>query len=791
MKRLLFLTILFLFFFSAKNVFAATEFISVVDTGGAGDYSSLSLWEAAIDSDLTLASNKVFAGTKTGSIADGASVTGSISLATGTVYHSTATQIYIAVLTGTFQSAEQIQVDGSNYFTTTDAGDSVIAIAKCRATTGAADTTAVTINDWTTSAANYIKIWTDPSENYRHQGKWDEGKYTYSVNGIFGVLESYTKIEGLQLKIAGNGFYVYPAADAVRISGSIVKPYTGTPEYGIRFDGLGSATGYANNNIIHGFNRGIARYYDGVGLLLYVYNNTVYGGVTAGIADRQGSSLVAKNNIAYNNITDYSGTFSASSTNNLSKDATAPPYNTYYTNASVIFSDEANQDFHLDSADTGARNQGIILYDAGDDANLNFTTDIDNNARLDSAGTWDIGADEAITKVYRSVGPSATTAIATGGTYGNVEIKPAYVSGSTTNIADYVATFWSDLPTNVGVGDALQYDDDDDGDIDASDSIVFITKRIDAAHFAVRSASGGTPSATLAPDSDWSVFRAYISLFNAEAGTTENTGIDSDLRNFDTWSNGKDIATGQEQWNISCYANSTTADTVATTINDWTTSVDSFIKIYTPTRSDEVGTSQRHLGVLDTSKYRIAVTSGRALLLQDPHINIEGIQIDSSGSDNDGIRIYNVATVGAVFQLSNLIIKGNAISASDGIGIDSQTQSSTIKIWNSIIYDFTNSAYGINISSGSQTAYIYNVSLLGNYTGIVLPASDTSIVKNVIANHLTGGLAFNVSGSFNGSLTYSASDDTTADDKEATGNRISQVFTFADETNDDFHLGVG
>ena len=41
-------------------------------------------------------------------------------------------------------------------------------------------------------------------------------------------------------------------------------------------------------------------------------------------------------------------------------------------------------------------------------------------------------------------------------------------------IVGELATFASAMPDNVGVGDVIQYDDDDDGDIDADDSLVFI-----------------------------------------------------------------------------------------------------------------------------------------------------------------------------------------------------------------------------------------------------------------------------------------------------------------------------
>ncbi|KKQ21715.1 MAG: Aminomethyltransferase, partial [Candidatus Moranbacteria bacterium GW2011_GWF2_37_11] len=492
-----------------------------------------------------------------------------------------------------------------------------------------------------------------------------------------------------------------------------IKNNTTYYEYGIyKYTLSSSATYKIWNNVIYGVvdtdnNSGSGMYLAAVSPVAentYVYNNTVVGSYY-GIA-KSGGTCISKNNIAYNNTIDYSGTFDSSSTNNLSKDATAPPYNTYYTNTSVIFADETNQDFHLDSADTAARNQGAILYDSGDDANLNFTTDIDNNARLDSAGTWDIGADEGITKVYRSVGPSATAAIATGATYGNVEVKPVYVSGSTTNIADYVATFWSDLPINVGVGDALQYDDDDDGDIDASDSIVFITKRIDASHFSVRTASGTAPASTLAPDSNWSIFRSYTSLFNAEAGD-ENDSIDDDLEAFESWSGGKDLQTSQEQWNIAAYAGQGgVADTVAVAIDGWTTTADSYIKVYTPTRSDEVGVSQRHSGVWDATKYNLSTGTGVASVdLRENYTVFDGLQITNSGTastDNDIL----VAGYISFTNVKNSIIKGGYNGIYHSV---SNIIYGGNKFYGNIIYETYYSGIRIYLSGATPlSSYVYN-----------------------------------------------------------------------------------
>ena len=48
--------------------------------------------------------------------------------------------------------------------------------ATCRSTGGTDDLTGVYLLGWTTEEPdNYIKIWTDPGESYRHVGVWETG----------------------------------------------------------------------------------------------------------------------------------------------------------------------------------------------------------------------------------------------------------------------------------------------------------------------------------------------------------------------------------------------------------------------------------------------------------------------------------------------------------------------------------------------------------------------------------------------------------------------------------------
>jgi hypothetical protein len=394
------------------------EFVSIIDPDSAEgtDYSSLSAWQDAVKSDLTSTSTLVFSydsDTAVGVFPDSSVLVGQTSGATGTLVHLTGTssiaskQLLISGVVGKFQNGERVYIEGAsdNYIYLTTSGDTVIAVAECRSTEGTADVTAVTIDGWTTASTTYIKIWTDPDDPYgRHNGVWDEGKYrleyitTEGYENIINIKESYTTIDGLQIKLTnsyynGHGFNVTEVGiDKIILKNNIIQAVTLGVSRGVykNYDG----DFYFYNNIIYGFN-----YTTSCGIYfvasIYAYNNTILDCATGIYYSGSSGTRILVNNITqdcdvlcYYSVVDLSEWAS----NNISSDGTAFGTNSK-TTTTVKFLDATNNDFHLDPTDTAARNAGTSTQasDAWAQASDAYYDDIDGTAR---GSAWDIGADE-------------------------------------------------------------------------------------------------------------------------------------------------------------------------------------------------------------------------------------------------------------------------------------------------------------------------------------------------------------------------------------------------------------
>lgn len=285
-----------------------------------------------------------------------------------------------------------------------------IAVAKCRCTGGTADTTAVTIDGWTTSATQYIKIWTDPAESYRHNGTWQTGnKYRIDNSAAVSTIynrENYVWIFGLQIGLSYNGniscitnFGSAAAGDYSLWIGESIIRCNDDDNQGIINEGYGDAI-IAWNCIIYKPN-GTAQSDGDEGFIsargdCYLYNCTIFN-FNDGV-EQDGGTIYCKNCAVFGCGDDFDGLTAGNIDNCASDDGDGDnavnisPGVTEADDWAGHFVDYANGDFHL-KATSNLIGAGTNLYN---DATYPFQDDIDGDDRGGSGASWDIGADEYV-----------------------------------------------------------------------------------------------------------------------------------------------------------------------------------------------------------------------------------------------------------------------------------------------------------------------------------------------------------------------------------------------------------
>ncbi|HVT74873.1 MAG TPA: peptidoglycan-binding domain-containing protein [Candidatus Paceibacterota bacterium] len=375
----------------------------------------------------------------------------------------------------------------------------------------------------------------------------------------------------------------------------------------------------------------------------------------------------------------------------------------------------------------------------------------------------------AATAIYRSVGVNATAALDSGnGT------KSLTISGST-------ATFSGAIANNVGVGDVIQYDSAGGGTIN---SVAFIYGRTDSTHYTVKNATGGTPTAVTGSTA-WGVYRAYTTLRNGFYGS-ENTGINAAVRDFDPTFSGiidlnagfKNAITLDQQWNFAVYNSDGTADGGAYLFG-WTTGPTTYVRMYTPTSTAEVGTSQRSSGNFDASKYYNS--DGQGLWLVVNYARVDGLQM---------AQLHTAASTSAAgeFQVSNNIIGGtggffNYLDESVSTG-----GSINLKFWNNVVSDVSSGGGAIDIRYLGGQVEFYNNTFYNNPYPFFVGASNMILKNNIFAS--TTDL-FRFGGSAAASSDYnSATAGSFSGYTPNTHDRFTQTFSFNDIANRDYNLSA-
>ena len=375
------------------------------------------------------------------------------------------------------------------------------------------------------------------------------------------------------------------------------------------------------------------------------------------------------------------------------------------------------------------RNTGIVntdnnlvgIYWKPSGPNTLYFDDVFNRLWVDPEPTTALNGEED-NSAYCS-GGTATLHRSVGTSSGDLN-----VSGRTVAISGTTATFSGAMPDNIGVGDVLTYNS-------GGNQLAFITARTSSTVYTVADKDGGTPASAPALTAV-GVYRAYTSLFNWES-STENANITEPVENDVNPST--DLVSADSIMMVAAYGDG--PDTTNLDINSWTTGSNNYIKIYTPTGTSEVGITQRHSGVWDTSKYYIEAVE-KVIDVWEEYVRIEGLQIRQTSvvQPGDSGIIVN-ATGTAEYQFSHNIIRGvTSTNWHTGIEIYTVGPSSVAYIWNNVIYDFGDSTFGyaMNPTDPDLTSYIYNNTMYNNGNGILEDEGAVAIAKNNIAFGHTG-----------------------------------------------------
>jgi hypothetical protein len=224
--------------------------------------------------------------------------------------------------------------------------------------------------------------------------------------------------------------------------------------------------------------------------------------------------------------------------------------------------------------------------------------------------------------------------------------------------------------------------------------------------------------------------------------TIKSAGGDySSLVSWEAAKNGDITGLGPEI--AECY-NFSLTETV--TFNGWTTTASDYIRVYAPT-------AERHNGTVSTGFKITGGGSDATLRLAEEYVRFEGLAVEATGNFF-GIEDVGIGSAGEI-RISHCVIRSTA-ATSTGRGIS--VSIGVCKIWNTIVYDFYNTAsvgYGFSCG-GTCTMYAYHCTSYHNRFGFV-QLGGTFTVKNCIGDT-------NFAGDYTGSFTATncLSSDTTS-----------------------------
>ena len=270
----------------------------------------------------------------------------------------------------------------------------------------------------TTDETHYFFVFTpmgnsESVNKQRHDGKWNTHAYVLAGTSthLIKISELYCRVLGLQFELTDDTSSAYHCIRLVDIDSSSNEYIIAYNLFkGIFYGGYASGdTGIViedsdiskakiYNNIFYDFknpddtskiHRGVRNPYSGTA---YVYNNTFVNCIR-GVEGGGSSHTFAKNCLAQSCTDGFVGTFDSASDYNCSDiSGDAPGVNS--VTGTVTFEDAPNDDYHLASSDTVAKDAGT---DLSTDSYLPIWRDIDGEDI--TVGDWSIGADGYVATV--------------------------------------------------------------------------------------------------------------------------------------------------------------------------------------------------------------------------------------------------------------------------------------------------------------------------------------------------------------------------------------------------------
>jgi len=330
---------------------------------------------------------------------------------------------------------------------------------------------------------------------------------------------------------------------------------------------------------------------------------------------------------------------------------------------------------------------------------------------------------------YRSVGFGSTAPLGVGSASNTLEVRAS------------IATFASATESSIGIGDVLQYDASGDGTID---SIAFVHERLGTSSFFIRGADGSLPADTVTTTTDtWRLCRAYASLQAANDGTENTECIDDAVEEFDPGK--KDVVASDELYFFALYADAphTTPATNGIAINSWTTDAAHPLFFLVPKWPSEVGTSQRHAGIWDDTKFLVNRTTGLQISIHDGiDANFIGLQLENrhngAGMPTLIVRESQTGYQGRTIVTNSIIrLTGTGTSA---MGLTCESNTNCVFV-NNIIYNFdTASSRGI-ASTASASLLAYNNTVVNASEGITYSGANDILFNNLVQSTTGRGFA--------------------------------------------------